>query len=353
MDTDRRTPVTSEKVSRSKEQLSDHANSQEKEKRHKNNYRIQSSSVVASEGQPAAEQRNESQSLISSSNLAKEDSHQKQLVLLRSHQKQVKNNKTGAYENVLLFLHSGAQCNLIEATLADKFALVHSEPYQCTMYGIGGIEETYIAQKVTAEFRTRFGESVSLTLSTKPVLTKAFPSAALTCSDVQFLERNNIFFSNTATNGEVVKPHILILVEAYENIVMLDSPPTKLPSSLLAQNTVFGPALFGKSDTVGQTLLAEHVVVACPETLADVKQELREMYELEGMGISTDEYRKDDTAYDYLNCYAKRIMIEDGRIVAPLPLKDNVVELDSNFKVAISRLHSLFKFHVSHPEQRT
>ncbi|ETN85084.1 hypothetical protein NECAME_16923 [Necator americanus] len=237
--------------------------------------------MVASEGQPAAEQRNESQSLIISSNLAKEDSHQKQLVLLRSHQKQVKNNKTGAYENVLLFLDSGAQCNLIEATLADKFALVHSEPYQCTMYGIGGIEETYIAQKVTAEFRTRFGESVSLTLSTKPVLTKAFPSAALTCSDVQFLKRNNIFFSNTATNGELVKPHILILVEAYENIVMLDSPPTKLPSSLLAQNTVFGPALFGTSDTVGQTLLAEHVVVACPETLADVKQELRQMYELE------------------------------------------------------------------------
>ncbi|KAK6755881.1 hypothetical protein RB195_014336 [Necator americanus] len=352
MDTDRRTPVTPEEVSRSKEQLSDHANSQEKEKRHKNNYRNQSSSMVASEGQPAAEQRNESQSLISSSNLAKEDSHQKQLVLMTV-EAQVKNNKTGAYENVLLFLDSGAQCNLIEATLADNLALVHSEPYQCTMYGIGGIEETYIAQKVTAEFRTRFGESVSLTLGTKPVLTKAFPSAALTCSDVQFLKRNNIFLSNTATNGELIKPHILIGVEAYENIVMLDSPPTKLPSGLLAQNTVFGPALFGKSDTVGQTLLAEHVVVACPETLADVKQELRQMYELEGMGISTDEYRKDDTAYDYLDSYAKRIMIEDGRIVAPLPLKDNVVELDSNFKVAVSRLRSLFKFHVSHPEQRT
>ncbi|KAK6749210.1 hypothetical protein RB195_001670 [Necator americanus] len=164
MDTDRRTPVTPEKLSRSKEQLSDHANSQEKEKRHKNNYRNQSSSMVASEGQPAAEQRNESQSLISSSNPAKEDSHQKQVVLMTV-EAQVKNNETGAYENVLLFLDSGAQCNLIEATLADKFALVHSEPYQCTMYGIGGIEETYTAQKVTAEFRTRFGESVSLSRS--------------------------------------------------------------------------------------------------------------------------------------------------------------------------------------------
>ncbi|KAK6035397.1 hypothetical protein COOONC_27098, partial [Cooperia oncophora] len=289
MDTDRRTSATPEKASRSKEQLSDRINSQEKEKRHKNNYRNQSRSMTATEGQPAGEERNEQQSMNISSNLAKNDSHPKQLVLMTV---EAQNGHIRQRPSLPRF---GGSMQFDRRSLADKFALVHGEPYQCTMYGIGGIAETYTAQKVTAELRTRFGESVFLTLRTKPVLTNAFPSAALTCPDVQFLKSNNIFLSNTAANGELVKPHILIGVEAYENVVMLDSPPTKLPSGLLAQNTVFGPALFGKSDTVGQTVLTEHVVVACPETRADVKQELRQMYELEGMGISTDEYRKDDT----------------------------------------------------------
>ncbi|WKX90956.1 hypothetical protein Q1695_009641 [Nippostrongylus brasiliensis] len=188
-------------------------------------------------------------------------------------------------------------------------------------------------------------------MNTKPVLTNPFPAATLTHFDVQFLKDYNIFLSNPDANGEMVKPRILIGVEAYETVVLLDSTPTKLPSGLLAQNTVFGPALFGKSDAIDRTSYAEHVVVACPETLSDVKQELREMYELEGMGISTDEYQKNDTAYDYMNSYAKRITFKDGEITAPLPLKDNVVELDDNFKVAASRLNALLKFHKGHPTQ--
>ncbi|WKX90955.1 hypothetical protein Q1695_009641 [Nippostrongylus brasiliensis] len=153
------------------------------------------------------------------------------------------------------------------------------------MHGIGGTSETYTAQKVSAVFRTRFGECVTLTMNTKPVLTNPFPAATLTHFDVQFLKDYNIFLSNPDANGEMVKPRILIGVEAYETVVLLDSTPTKLPSGLLAQNTVFGPALFGKSDAIDRTSYAEHVVVACPETLSDVKQELREMYELEDIYI--------------------------------------------------------------------
>ncbi|VDP04545.1 unnamed protein product [Heligmosomoides polygyrus] len=83
-----------------------------------------------------------------------------------------------------------------------------------------------------------------------------------------------------------------------------------------------------------------------------VKQEIRDMYELEVMSISTDEYRKDDTAYDYLNSYAKRITIDDGNITAPFPLKDNVVELDTNFNVAASRFIAPFKFQKTYLDQK-
>ncbi|KAK6031591.1 hypothetical protein OSTOST_02251 [Ostertagia ostertagi] len=190
---------------------------------------------------------------------------------------QIKNNANGSFENVLIFLDSGAQCNLIAASLADALALPRGDPYQCTMHGIGGTAQTYTAQQVTAVFRTRFGETLAINLSTKPVLTNAFPAATLTDLDVQFLKRNRIFLSNTATNGQLVTPAVLIGVESYEQIVLLDSPPTKLPSGLLAQDTVFGPALFGKSDIPHLNACSQQVVLACPEAISDIKQELKEI----------------------------------------------------------------------------
>ncbi|KAK5965291.1 hypothetical protein GCK32_002031 [Trichostrongylus colubriformis] len=211
----------------------------------KNTYRNQTNHTNICMAQPAASNENEQKEMNNFSNQLDEDLHEKNLILMTV-EGQIKNNTTGSFENVLIFLDSGAQCNLIDAHLADTLALARGEPYQYTMHGIGGTIHTYTAQQVTAVFRIRFGECVSINLSTKPVLTNAFPSATLTSTDIQFLKQNNIFLSNTAASGQLVKPTILIGVESYEHIVLLNSPPTKLPSGLLAQNTVFGPALFGR-----------------------------------------------------------------------------------------------------------
>lgn len=207
-----------------------------------------------------------------------------------------------------------------------------------------------MTQQTSAVFRTRFGNTISFTLSTKPVLTNAFPAAKLTVSDVQFLRDNSIFLSNIIINGEFVKPSILIGVESYEQV--LNNPPVRLPSGLLAQNTIFGLALIGCSITAkGNNPHSQLSVVACPRTV-DIKQELRDMYELEGMGISTDEYKTNDTAYDYKKSFENRITIEGGAITTPFPLKDNVVDLKNNYSVAASRINALYKFHRSLHDQK-
>uniref|UniRef100_A0A7I4Z4F9 Reverse transcriptase domain-containing protein n=1 Tax=Haemonchus contortus TaxID=6289 RepID=A0A7I4Z4F9_HAECO len=220
------------------------------------------------------------------------------------------------------------------------------------MHGIGGNIETYISHQVTAVFKTRFGDNISLNLITKSLLTNAFPAATLSNSDIKFLQENNIFLPNTAINGESIKPSILIGVELFEHIVLLDSAPTRLPSGLLAQNTVFGPALFGKSDKPLNQPNEGHHMFVCPELISEIKQELRDMYELEGMGISTDEYNNDDTAYNYMDSFSKHITTENGTITAPFPLKDNIVDLENNYGVAASGLNALFKFHRAYKLQR-
>ncbi|KHJ99253.1 hypothetical protein OESDEN_00760 [Oesophagostomum dentatum] len=273
-----------------------------------------------------------------------------QLVLMTA-EAQIKNNTTGMFENILLFLDSGAQCNLIQTDMANTLALEKGSPYQCTMHGIGGITETYTSYESKATFKTKFGDYLTLTLNTKPVLTNAFPAATLTPNDTQFLRNNNIFLSNTFTNGELLKPPVLIGIESYAAVVLLHSPPVKLPSGLFAQNTVFGPALFGKVDASVQNYHS-HVMLSCPHTVADIKQELKDMYELDGMGITLNEYKSNDTAYDYLRSYAKQILIKDGYITAPFPLKDNAIDLEDNYNVAIGRLKALFKYNEANPPKK-
>ncbi|KAK6018733.1 hypothetical protein OSTOST_15656, partial [Ostertagia ostertagi] len=110
---------------------------------------------------------------------------------------------------------------------------------------------------------TRFGETLAINLSTKPVLTNAFPAATLTDLDVN--SSNKMLSSlKYATNG----------IELRITTIVSDAS-TKLPSGLLAQDTVFGPALFGKSDIPHLNACSQQVVLACPEAISDIKQELR------------------------------------------------------------------------------
>ncbi|KAK6021222.1 zinc knuckle, partial [Ostertagia ostertagi] len=181
--------VTSARTKSQDETRKTSSGSDRKTTTQKGTYRNQTSHMTVDKVQAAAPTKEEQKAVNSFSNQTHGNSHEKNLVLMTV-EGQIKNNANGSFENVLIFLDSGAQCNLIAASLADALALPRGDPYQCTMHGIGGTAQTYTAQQVTAVFRTRFGETLAINLSTKPVLTNAFPAATLTDSDVQFLKQN-------------------------------------------------------------------------------------------------------------------------------------------------------------------
>ncbi|XGW10254.1 hypothetical protein V3C99_012050 [Haemonchus contortus] len=260
--------------------------------------------------------------------------------------------KKQEYVKALFFFDSGAQKTVIEERLANELGLPKYSTEICTMSGIGGHIENFKSDIVLTRINTAFGEEIELKIQTKPVLTNGFPSVKLTTADVTFLKENNIYLANSKLRGEHQKPHILVGLDYYHDLVSGQNHTQKTPSGLHITKTVFGPTVYGKG-----LLTAENLVNSTYHGLTAViepseQEMLQKMFELDGLGITEDECHKDDKIYNYLDQYSKLVSFKNGHITAPFPLKESISELEDNYSVAVRRLESLQKTLQQNPEQR-
>lgn len=65
---------------------------------------------------------------------------------------------------------------------------------------------------------------------------------------------------------------------------------------------------------------------------------LQNLFEVESLGISSVEGIREDKVNSYLEDYGKTIVFKNGHITAPLPLKDNIIDLYDNYAIAFKRL---------------
>lgn len=79
---------------------------------------------------------------------------------------------------------------------------------------------------------------------------------------------------------------------------------------------------------------------------------IRAMFELESLGISTNEGLQEDETYSYLAKYGKSIKFEDNRVTAPFPIKENITELTNNRNMAMKRLIAQVKHLNAHQVQK-
>ncbi|KAL6738254.1 hypothetical protein Aduo_011821 [Ancylostoma duodenale] len=127
----------------------------------------------------------------------------------------------------------------------------------------------------------------------------------------------------------------------------------KLPSGLHIINTVFGPTVQGRGTlrptTENPTSISMGLMVVSEGKESEI---LQNIFELDGLGISSDEYKEDESVVDYLEKYSRTISFKDGIVTAPFPLKDNIIDLASNFPVALHRIASLLAQLKTNKEQR-
>ncbi|XGW01565.1 hypothetical protein V3C99_014021 [Haemonchus contortus] len=211
------------------------------------------------------------------------------------------------------------------------------------MSGIGGQTETFQSNIVHLRIGTAYGRDLEILVQTKPILTNGFPAVKLCSLDRDFLEERNLLVCNPNIRGEHHVPHILVGLDHYHSFVLDSGETLKTPSGLRIANTIFGPTVYGRglTDVAGDSTtipIVSHSMSAVEETEREM---LSKFFELEGLGISPEEYIGNETFLSYFKNYSKQVSFENGYITAPFPLKSTVQDLADNYGTALRQLMSL------------
>lgn len=278
--------------------------------------------------------------------------HQEQVILMTA-EGNIWNHNTCEFQKILFFFDTGAQKSVINEALADKLGLPKLKTETCVMSGIGGHTEMFQSNIVSLKIGSAYGKDLDILVQTKPIVTNGFPSIKLTSNDKQFLQSKEICVSNSKLRGEHQNPDILVGLDYYHNFVLeMTENGTITPSGLKVARTIFGPTLYGKGildiDPKSAPIMYGMTAIV-PNTESEM---LHKMFELEGLGISSGEERKNDEILEYFEEYSKQISFLNGHITAPFPLKSNHLELSDNYAVAIKRVISLHTHLNANPKQK-
>ncbi|KAK6742872.1 hypothetical protein RB195_010249 [Necator americanus] len=264
----------------------------------------------------------------------------KEQVILMTAEGNVWNNNTRQFEKLLFFFDTGAQKTIIREQTAREFGLPTQKTEICTMSGIGGHTEKYQTNIVPLKISNAFGKEIHMTIQTKPIITNGFSSVRLNDADKQYLQDNEICINNPRVRGEHQNPQILVGLDNYYDLVNTVDTIT-LPSGLRIARTVFGPTVHGKGSINSQqeaTTITHGLSLVQEQNESEILQKL---FELDGLGISSEECTKNENTFEYFKSYSKSISFENGVVTVPFPLKDNVIDLADNYGIAYRRLISL------------
>ncbi|RCN25515.1 hypothetical protein ANCCAN_28772 [Ancylostoma caninum] len=211
-------------------------------------------------------------------------------VVLMTAEGNIWNHKEQKFQKALFFFDTGAQKTIIREQLADELGLPQQHSELCVMSRIGGHIEQFRSNFMPLKLSTTYGKLIDLTIQTKPVLTNGFSLVNLSDCDKDFLEENGICLSNTRVRGEHQIPEILVGQDYYYALVLDNGVKGKLPSGLHIINTVFGPTVQGRGTlrptTENPTSISMGLTLVSKGKESEI---LQNIFELDGLGISSDE----------------------------------------------------------------
>ncbi|KAL6727242.1 hypothetical protein Aduo_009137 [Ancylostoma duodenale] len=252
------------------------------------------------------------------------------------------------YQPVTLLLHFGAQKSFIKSGISRELKLRITGSTSFTTSGIGELQENFNSNDVQATPKGLHSPNKlkKLSVHTKEKLTTSVTTAELSDADLNFISSSNVAVAQQTLARTSVSPDLLIGQDLLSAIIDHGSPVLSLPSGLILTPTVFGYTISGTSLTKAKASAEVHgsaLVIACPAVSSreDYKQDIKNLYELESLGLKTENDPDEASIIKFMDDYRKTIQIKEGVITAGFPFNENVDK--DNFNIAFCRLQALLR----------
>ncbi|KHJ98412.1 Pao retrotransposon peptidase [Oesophagostomum dentatum] len=227
-------------------------------------------------------------------------------------------------------LDSGAQRSFIKSQFSRGLKLSVLRSTSFTTPGMGELHENFSSDEVQITLKGLHSSKKlkKLSVHTKEKLITSLKTAQLSENGVKFISTRKIHIAQqTETLSRTsVSPDIFIGQDLLSSIIDHSSPPCHMENGF--RSNPRRPSM-----------------VATPNVSSkdDYKQDIKHLYELEALGIKTEDDPDKDSVLKFMEGYRKTIEIKDQTITAGFPFKYNAEKLNDNFNIVIRRLQALLR----------
>uniref|UniRef100_A0A7I4Y6K3 Integrase catalytic domain-containing protein n=1 Tax=Haemonchus contortus TaxID=6289 RepID=A0A7I4Y6K3_HAECO len=253
-------------------------------------------------------------------------------------------------ESVYALIDTGSSKSFISYSLVERLGLSSSSHSSYILTTFGGKQEKRKSQKYNTSLIDLCGHEVGMNLLSVEIISHPIILPRLSLSDISYACQN--LRAKCLLNDKDIElsPDILIGIDYYNNIMDVNETPLQLPSGLQAIPTIFGYVVTGmvchSQDSKFDQINPHCYMTILPhqESIPDITT----MWKLEGIGI-TDDIVDEDENKKILQEFYDTVEIRNNQIYVRFPWKPNEMELDNNYKLALSRLHQLYNSLQSKP----
>ncbi|XGW10642.1 hypothetical protein V3C99_012274 [Haemonchus contortus] len=260
---------------------------------------------------------------------------------------------------VFAILDSASDQSFISTSLAQRTELKIQSETTVVVNTFGGRAEKRKVKRVITHLYNMEGDSIKVELLTNDKITPPLQVGSVLPQDIAFIQENvadgELHLRNLSQTADgLVIPEILIGMDYFNAIMKLNESVIQLPSGLFLTPTFFGPVISGvHNDTLrGPEIgnLNSRLVHSC--TVLDANKndmDMTVLWKLNTIGIE-DMTTGEEINNQIVSDFYSTVQITNGKIFVRFPWKANKKRLASNYNLALSRLHQLFKMKERNPQ---
>ncbi|CAJ0591193.1 unnamed protein product [Cylicocyclus nassatus] len=247
----------------------------------------------------------------------------------------IRNNSSGQMETIMALLDSASDSSFITIEAVRRLNLKSHSERIITVTTFGGRAYQRSTKRVEVTLFNYNGQPMEVTLLTHENITKPLCLCDLTEEDLRFLEDNFILTDKSLLRQTTVNPEILLGIDYFNSILIIDKQPIQLPSGFYVTPTFFGHVISGShfGHLEHSSSWGNHSLTVDVEDLYH-QYEMFQSNEDNWVNAPTQQQEKEQI----MNNFNSTVQIREHKIFVQFPWKENKNKLSDNFGLALNNV---------------